>query len=249
MHYPVEFHIGPAKIPAHLLFEMLSYTLGYRLYVWQRARYRDPISDDKRWWIFIGAAAGAFWGSHLLGMLENPALLPHTDFRYWMSTKTVVGGFLGGLAGVEITKKIIGVSVSSGDLMTFPLILGLAIGRVGCHLAGLDDGTHGLPSGFPCAVNFGDGIPRHPVNLYEIAFLGLLTLFILRLEKNCRLADGARFKFFMIAYLLWRFFAEWLKPVYFLPFGLTSIQLACLAGLFYYRKYLLHPRFLFTDQA
>ena len=248
MHYPVEFHFGPARIPAHLVFEMLSYTLGYRLYAWQRARYRDPISDDNRWWIFIGAAAGAFFGSHLLGMLENPSLLPHIDFRYWMSTKTVVGGFLGGLAGVEITKKIIGVGVSSGDLMTYPLILGLAIGRVGCHLAGLEDGTHGLPSGLPWAIDFGDGTPRHPVNLYEIVFLGLLALCIFRLEKGNRLADGARFKIFMITYLLWRFFAEWLKPVHFLPFGPTSIQLACVAGLFYYRKYLLDPRHFFTRQ-
>jgi prolipoprotein diacylglyceryltransferase len=144
---------------------------------------------------------------------------------------------------VEIAKKIIGVSVSSGDLMTFPLILGLAVGRLGCHLAGLEDGTHGSPSTLPWAVDFGDGVPRHPVNLYEIVFLATLAGFVFFLEKRGThmLTDGARFKIFLIGYLLWRFFAEWLKPVYFLPIGLSAIQLACLAGLFYYRNPILHP--------
>ena len=257
LQYPVEFFIGSARIPAHLVFEMLAYTAGYRLYVWQRARSQDLISDENRWWIFIGAAAGALLGSHLLGILENPQNLSHLNLLLWMGNKTIVGGLLGGLAGVEITKKIIGVCVSSGDLMTYPLLFGLTIGRLGCHLAGLTDGTHGLPSSLPWAVDFGDGVPRHPVNLYEIVFLVALAGFIFFLEQDresrlsrvlkpgksapvqspaASLADGARFKIFLIGYLIWRFFVEWLKPVYVFPFGLSTIQLACLAGLFYYRK-------------
>ena len=220
---------------------MLSYTLGYRLYVWQRARSRDRISEDQRWWIFMGAAAGALLGSHVLGILENPQNLAHLDLLLWMSNKTVVGGFLGGLIGVEVTKKMIGVTVSSGDLITYPLIGGLMVGRLGCHLAGLSDGTHGLPSALPWAIDFGDGVPRHPVNLYEVLFLALLAMSIVLLERSAALSDGARFKIFLIGYLLWRFFAEWLKPVYFFPFGLSTIQLACLAGLIYYRKYVFRP--------
>lgn len=255
VHYPLEFQFGAASIPAHLVFEMLAYTLGYRLYVWQRARNQDLISDENRWWIFIGAAAGALLGSHLLGILENPQNLSHLNLLLWLGNKTIVGGLLGGLAGVEITKMIIGVRVSSGDLMTFSLIAGLAVGRLGCHFAGLTDGTHGLPSSLPWAVDFGDGMPRHPVNLYEIVFLTALAGFIYWLErgkeprlsrfqkpgKSASLPDGARFKIFLIGYLIWRFFVEWLKPVYVFPIGLSTIQLACLTGLFYYRKYLFHP--------
>lgn len=248
MHYPLEWHFGTRAVPAHLVFEMLAYTLGYRLYVWQRARSADPISDENRWWIFIGAAAGALLGSHTLGVLEHPERLAHLNLFVWMGNKTIVGGLLGGLAGVEITKKIIGVAVSSGDLMTYPLLFGLAVGRLGCHLAGLEDGTHGLPSALPWAVDFGDGIPRHPVNLYEIGWLAVLAVVIFRLENSIRLADGARFKFFLIGYLLWRFFAEWLKPVYVFSFGLSAIQIACLAGLFYYRKHLIQPKSFFQNQ-
>jgi len=53
------------------------------------------------------------------------------------------------------------------------LVMGIAIGRVGCFLTGLPDHTYGVHSSLPWAVDFGDG-PRHPTQLYEIAFVMLL---------------------------------------------------------------------------
>lgn len=213
---------------------MLAYTLGYRLYIWQRARSQDLINDEGRMWIFLGAAIGALLGSHLLGLLENPAYLSRLSWQLWLGNKTIVGGLLGGLIGVEQTKKVIGVHTSSGDLMTYPLVFALALGRIGCHLAGLTDGTHGSPSSLPWAIDFGDGIPRHPVNLYEVLFLGALVLFLYWREQKGPLANGMRFKIFMTGYLAWRFLIEWIKPVWMLPIGLSPIQLAALAGLVYY---------------
>lgn len=212
----------------------MSYTLGYRLYVWQRARNQDLISDEGRMWIFLGAAAGALFGSHLLGILENPAYLTKLNWQLWMGNKTIVGGLLGGLIGVEWTKKIIGVKTSSGDLMTYPLLFALALGRIGCHLAGLTDGTHGDPSSLPWAIDFGDGVPRHPVNLYEVIFLAALALFIYQQEKKGPLPNGRRFQIFMVGYLLWRFAVEFIKPVWVLPMGISVIQLAVMGGLLYY---------------
>jgi phosphatidylglycerol:prolipoprotein diacylglycerol transferase len=234
MHYPLEIHLGSTHIPAHLVFEMLAYTIGYRLYVWQRSCSKDLISDEGRMWIFLGAAAGALIGSHLLGILENPEYLLHLNWQVWLGNKTIVGGLLGGLIGVELTKKFIGVSTSSGDLMTYPLLFGLAVGRIGCHLAGLTDGTHGNPSDLPWAIDFGDGIPRHPVNLYEVIFLMVLAFFIFQIEKKGPLPNGRRFQIFMVGYLLWRFAVEFIKPVWVLPLGISPIQVAVLWGLFYY---------------
>ena len=59
--------------------------------------------------------------------------------------------------------------------MVFPLLLGMALGRVGCHLAGLTDGTYGTATTLPWALDLGDGVARHPTNLYEIGFLLLLA--------------------------------------------------------------------------
>ncbi|MEO6758792.1 MAG: prolipoprotein diacylglyceryl transferase family protein, partial [Saprospiraceae bacterium] len=190
MTYPVVFQLGPLHIHAHLVFELLAYSLGYQYYRWLRRRKNDPITEEHRLIIFIGAAFGAFWGSHLLGIIERPDDLKTTWFLYFLANKTIVGGLLGGLAGVEITKKFLGVTRSSGDLMTFPLMLGLAIGRLGCHLHGLADSTFGLPTTLPWGVDFGDGIPRHPVNGYEILFLAALALFIFTLASRRPLPEG-----------------------------------------------------------
>ena len=151
MHFPVELALGPVRLPVHLLCEMLAYTLGYRLYARLRTRTRDPISTGHRQWIFIGAAAGALLGSRALGLLEHLDLLAHPPggWLYYFTNKTIVGGFLGGLVGVELVKIRLGVRASSGDLMVFPLLLGLSIGRLGCFLSGLADGTFGTATALP----------------------------------------------------------------------------------------------------
>ena len=77
-------------------------------------------------------------------------------------------------------KRYIGLRTSTGDLYAIPLALGIAIGRIGCFLTGLSDNTYGTATNLPWAINFGDGIPRHPTQLYEIAFLLALVPAVFR---------------------------------------------------------------------
>ncbi len=137
----------------------------------------DVIGDGPRWSIVAAAIAGAAIGGKLLYWFEDPALtLQHaSDLMFLMASKTVVGGLVGGLIAVEITKKFIGLRESTGDLFAVPLALGIAIGRIGCFLAGLQDHTYGLPTTLPWGVDFGDGIARHPTQIYEAAFLAWLA--------------------------------------------------------------------------
>lgn len=241
VQFPIDIPLGPVSMPAHLVLEVLAYTLGYRHYAALRRR-GDAIPDLARMWIFVGAVTGALLGSRLLGLLEHPALWASARPIDLLAGKTVVGGLLGGLVGVEWTKRRLGVTASSGDLMVYPLLLGLGIGRVGCFMAGLEDGTHGVASSLPWAIDLGDGVPRHPLPLYEIGFLGLLWAALRALQRRVRLADGALFKMFMVAYLGYRLGIEQLKPNSPLLAGLSAIQLACVAGLVYYRRVLLRPR-------
>jgi phosphatidylglycerol---prolipoprotein diacylglyceryl transferase len=237
----MKFPITIFDIHLHLIFEILAYSIGYRFYVFLRSKSHDLISDEGRLWIFIGAAAGAFLGSHVLGILENPSQWNQLNLIYFMGNKTIVGGLLGGLIGVELTKKIIGVTTSSGDLMTFPIILALSIGRIGCFAEGLEDGTFGIPTTLPWSINFGDGLQRHPTQLYEIIFLIILGFSIFLLEKNVVLLNGSRFKLLMFSYLTFRFLIEFIKPNEFYSFGICSIQIACIFGLLYYWKVLAKP--------
>jgi prolipoprotein diacylglyceryltransferase len=107
-----------------------------------------------------------------------------------MEGKTIVGGLLGGLIAVEWTKRRIGVIRSTGDDMALPLAAGMCIGRVGCFLTGLGDHTYGTPTSLPIGVDFGDGIPRHPTQLYEIAFLLALGALLLVLRVRSARSTG-----------------------------------------------------------
>lgn len=249
MHFPVNIHVGKWHIPVHLFCETLAYFVGYRYYVCLKRHHSDEIGENNRFYIFLAAAIGAFIGSHIVGIMENPTDLKRLNIVYFFGNKTIVGGFLGGLMSVEIAKKYLNIKASSGDLMVYPLIIAMIIGRVGCFLAGLADGTYGNPSNLPWAINMGDGIPRHPTNLYEIFFWILLWISLLLLEKHNTLANGARFKLFLSAYLIFRFMDEFIKPDYFFSFGLSTIQLVCLAGILYYYKVFLYPSKLIKTYA
>jgi phosphatidylglycerol---prolipoprotein diacylglyceryl transferase len=126
-----------------------------------------------RWAVVAAAVTGAALGSKLLFWLEDPRLTwQHLhDPNYLLGGKTIVGALAFGLITVELAKRYIGLRDSTGDLYAIPLALGIAIGRMGCFLTGLSDNTYGTPTNLPWAVNFGDNIPRHPTQLYEIALL------------------------------------------------------------------------------
>ncbi|HET6256613.1 MAG TPA: prolipoprotein diacylglyceryl transferase family protein [Puia sp.] len=225
-------------VSLHILFETLGMAVGFRYFVLLRKRQPDRINDTNRIWIIIGAAFGAFVFSRLVGALENPVNLLHTKhvLLYLYANKTIVGALLGGLLMVEITKKIIQERSSSGDLFTYPLILAIMIGRIGCFTSGMEEETYGLPTHFVFGMNLGDGVPRHPVTLYEIAFLGLLWVGLAAIERRVKLKNGYRFQFFMIAYFVFRFLLDFIKPRYVVYAGLGMIQLCCLAGLLYYSR-------------
>lgn len=238
MEFPLIFKIGAFSISAHLIFELLAFSLGFRYFLWLRKRQEDRISDINRLWVLVGATAGALLGSRLLGALEDPQLFfsGSAGWMYYYQSKTIVGGLLGGLIGVESIKKGVGEERSSGDLFVFPLILAMIIGRIGCFTSGVAEPTYGLPSELPWAMDLGDGIYRHPTALYEIVFLLLLWGFLAFLLRQFSLVSGAYFKLFMTAYLAYRLGVEFIRPGVSVLFGLNMLQLACLAGLIYYRQ-------------
>ncbi|MES2392766.1 MAG: prolipoprotein diacylglyceryl transferase family protein, partial [Acidobacteriota bacterium] len=117
--------------------------------------------------------------------------------------KTIVGGLLGGWMGVELVKALRGVKGRTGDLFAVPLCVGIAVGRLGCFFAGLADDTYGVATSLPWGVDFGDGVRRHPTQIYEFLFLCGLALVLAKWMKRPH-AEGVVFRGFMAAYLGWR---------------------------------------------
>jgi prolipoprotein diacylglyceryltransferase len=211
-----------------------------RLFLWQRRKLALPVLDDRDRSLWIGVAAifGAALGAKLGYWIEDPhnAFADFPDWRRLLEGKTIVGALLGGLIGVELVKRAIGAQGSSGDAFALPLIVGIAIGRIGCFLSGLADHTYGNPTSLPWAIDFGDGLPRHPTQLYEIAFLIALGL-LLHWRRQSLDRPGDQFRAFMIAYLFFRLAIDFIKPMPSVYLGaLSGIQLLCLAGLLYYHR-------------
>ncbi|MDR7209534.1 prolipoprotein diacylglyceryl transferase family protein [Flavobacterium piscis] len=240
MTIPFEPVLFGYEINIHLILEYSAFFLGYRYYAFLRKRTSDNIVSMNRLSIILGAAIGALLGSRLVGFLENPVLpsdLP--ALLHLFNTKTIMGGLFGGLLGVELAKKWIGEKQSSGDLFTFPIILGIFIGRIGCFLSGINEFTYGKETSFFLGMNLGDNLKRHPVALYELIFLVVL-FFVLWKLKNKNLQSGLIFQYFMIAYFAFRFCIEFIKPNNFFLAGLSSIQILCLICMLYYHKTILN---------
>jgi prolipoprotein diacylglyceryltransferase len=221
----------------HFLLESLAIILALTYYANLRKSNPDPISDDHRLSLLIAATFGAVIGSRLLGGLESPQIFltggGQTGWLYYLQAKTIVGGLLGGLWAIEITKKANGIRQRSGDVYTYPLILAMMIGRVGCLAMGVGEPTYGVPTDSFPGIDLGDGIPRHATALYEIVFLGGLWLTLRWISRRFTLRPGRLFMLYLSSYLVYRFLVGFIQPVE-LIYGLGAIQWACLLGLGWY---------------
>lgn len=152
--------------------------------------------------------------------------------------KSVVGGLAGAVIAVEILKRRLGITDSTGLRFAAPLAAAIAVGRVGCFFSGIEDRTYGTPTRLPWGYDFGDGILRHPVQLYEaIAMVVFLVIFVPLLRGGFRVATRAGFHLFVGAYAAQRFLWEFIKPYGAVVGPLNLFHLICLGLLGYAWSY------------
>jgi phosphatidylglycerol---prolipoprotein diacylglyceryl transferase len=233
--FPVYLRFGSVRVYPHLVFETLAYAVAFRVYLWLRNWDGDALPDANRWWVICAASGGALAGSKILYWFEDPRLILANlhNPAFLLGGKTIVGALIGGLIAVELVKKFLGITRRTGDLFAVPLCVGICVGRIGCFLTGLEDHTFGVPTSLPWGVNFGDGMARHPTQLYEIVFAAILGAFLWTRMKRPHL-EGDIFRMFMVAYFTFRLVCDFLKPDVAVFMRLTSIQWACVIMLLYY---------------
>lgn len=228
----------PTAIWAHTAFDLLAWGSGLAfsvaLYRWRLRGLTGQVAGKVGGGYFAALAAGAVPGAWLAGSLNTlqatqPAL-----------SHSVVGALVGAIVGVEIYKALRGVTGSTGGVFVGPFSLGVAVGRWGCLFAGLPDGTYGAPTAVAWAVDLGDGIGRHPVQVYEsLAMAAFLTLYLEGLARRRPWALRRGFYAMCIWYGASRFVWEFLKPYPTLigPLNLFHILSAGLVvyGWVYYR--------------
>lgn len=224
-------------VAVHAVLEFAGIGVGATLY--RRARRREGMGSvmaGGSFGILVGLLLGAGLGNKLVFLIERPDVVRGWfEGRWVMPGQSIVGGLLGGLLGVEAAKRLIGQRQSTGDLMVWPITVGLVIGRIGCFLAGLHDDTYGTVTGLPWGVDFGDGLHRHPTQLYEIVFVLAWSVLLLRLREQWAPVPGLLFKLFLSGYLAWRFAVDGIKPVLIpYPLGWSGIQWTAFLALLAY---------------
>ncbi len=238
---PVTFTLFNKEYNLHFIFETLAFFLAFRYYIYQKNKH-DYISSENRLFIVLGATIGALIGSRLFGVLETTLNITSVSLLDIYKSKTIIGGLIGGLLFVELTKIILKEKQSSGDLFTLPLIIGIFIGRIGCFLTGTLEPTYGKETTFFTGMNLGDGKLRHPTALYELIFLLFLFFILKKIQEKNILKNGILFKYFMISYFFFRFLIEFIKPNTLLIYGLSTIQFVCIFCFIYYYRVLLFPK-------
>lgn len=217
----------------HLWFDLLALVAALWAARWFRDRYGlampAGIADPAQHHLYlagllVGLAAGGLllgtWNLHLAGG-DGIA-------------KSVLGGIAGAILAAESFKHWHGIRRSTGLYFVPGLAVLIVVGRIGCFFGGLDDFTYGTPTTLPWGVDFGDGVARHPVQLYESAAM-LLFLVWLLVDYPLRPAAWRRagFYWFVLAYAGQRLWWEFLKPYPEVLFGLNLFQWTCIGLIAY----------------
>jgi len=194
---PVVVALGPVKIHWYGLMYLLAFASVWWL---GKRRARQPHSimrtdqiDDLVFYGALGVVLGGRIGSvffyNLDSFINNPLYL----FKIWEGGMSFHGGFLGVLVAMECFRRKIGCSFFQLTDFIAPLVpLGLAAGRFGNFI---NAELWGAPGSVPWAmklsceqfppdryVDFAGPLcfsPRHPSQLYEMVFEGLLLFAVL----------------------------------------------------------------------
>lgn len=188
---------------------------------------KSPQLERTVWWKRIGLVLAGFIG----GSLGSKVPFVVTGEAGWLTQqawlsdgKTVTTALLGAYLGIEIAKLCLGIKAKTGDSFAVPLALALAVGRLGCFFNGC---CFGVETSMPWGVEFADGVRRHPTQIYEVIFHLSMAVLLWRLT----LAGALRYqrlKLYLIAYGLYRFVTEFIRPEPRLYWGLTFYQCVAL---------------------
>lgn len=182
--YPVLFRIGGFEVTTFGVMVAVGAMFGLWLFRREllRSRLPDAATDSA-----IAGLLGGLLGAKLLYVAEHMSSEPVWSLLTDRGGMSWFGGLVGGVAaGLLMMALKHWPIVPVLSAATPALALGHLLGRIGCFLVGDD---YGKPTTLPWGVAFPEGLPPtavpvHPTQLYEAAFLGLLTWLLIRWRRN-----------------------------------------------------------------
>lgn len=231
-------YIGPIPIHWYGITWLLGFVVGAVL-TWRWApKFQVPREKIEGLisWILVASLIGA----RLYFIIQNdPAAYfgaPWRILAIWEGGLAYFGGLFGGMTGAFIYTLRHRLSfLRTADLFAPAILIGSAIGRITCGLAGMDYGTQTtLPWGViyrnPNSYAANDGVARHPDQYYEL--LGDVLIAFLLIKLRGKLANGGLFFVYLVLFSLLRFFVFFARGnVDVVALGLKNAQLTALGTL------------------
>jgi len=228
--HPVLLQIGPIVIRWYGVMIAIACFVG----IWLAGREADrkEIGKEKISNFFIYAIVGAVIGARLYYVAfsdlnqfgDNPLSL----FAVWQGGLAIHGAVLGGLIVCLLFTRRQKISFwKFSDTMTPSLILGQAIGRIGCFFNG---DAHGYPTNLPWGLVYSPdsqagqmfpGQPLHPTQLYEMIFNFIIFGLLWKIRKRMTV-DGHLFLLYVVMYSAIRIFVEYFRADKLTYFGNLS---------------------------
>lgn len=229
---PVAFSLGPLAVRWYGLMYLAGFFCFWLL---GRRRSSDPwrgiSGEDLENLLFygiFGVILGGRLGYCLFYQPEFYLSHPMQILHVWEGGMSAHGGLLGVIAVMILYGRLHGISFWTISDFVAPLApLGLMLGRIGNFINGELWGRPADAS-LPWAMIFpqaGDGVPRHPSQLYEALGEGLLLFILLWWASSRPRAAGFVSGLFCAGYGVARFVVEWFRePDAFL--GLQALDLS-----------------------
>ncbi|MBT3217163.1 MAG: prolipoprotein diacylglyceryl transferase [Candidatus Marinimicrobia bacterium] len=219
---PVLFEIGPIKIYSYGFMLVVAFYSCYFLLAkdLKRLGHNSELASN----IIMASAIGGILGSKIYYLIENYSRVIEDPFGMIFSGSGLVflGGLMGGILGVTLVFRKHKLNwLEFADVAAPMMILGYAIGRVGCFLVGDD---YGIPSRLPWAMHFPNGIPAtttfsfenyypwvdisgwapgnltvHPTQMYETIIGFLIFAFLWKKRKSVKVAGSLFFTYLILA--------------------------------------------------
>lgn len=240
--HPILFHVGDFPIFSYGVVLAFAFMVGVTLTIFLgRRRGYDPqfMSDVALWTLIVGllGARLTFAVQNLPYYLEHPIQL--LNFRE--GGISIQGALVFGFSTTAWMFRKRGIPVQNGlDIVAGPVLLGMAIGRIGCVLHGC---CYGKVCDEPWGLVYPQAellhLPRHPVQLYEMGLDLLLLAAVLWMFSRLRFA-GQAFWVMFGGYGVIRFVTEYfreggtagpLTPAQWLSLLFLAIGVAGIAGL------------------
>lgn len=231
---PVIFEIGPLALRWYGVMYLVGFVAAFLLARKRLARtgWTQEQLSDLLFWCFVGVIAGGRAGYVLFYQFDAFLADPLYLFKIWTGGMAFHGGCLGViLAAYLYAKRQSWSFLAVGDFIAPLVPIGLGAGRIGNFINGelwgrVTDVSWGMV--FPGA----GPLPRHPSQLYEFFFEGLVLFMLLWWYSSSERARGSVGALFLMAYGVFRFGVEFYREpdahLGLYQIGLSQGQLLCI---------------------